>query len=162
MSQSEGCIPQHRLRIALILEINLHFVMWRTIIIASVGLGILTVLLQWLQYSFWLRTLNETTYIAILATMFTGLGAYFGIQFTKRRRIHVETINSERITELGISPREYEVLQLLDQGYSNQAIADTLFISLSTVKTHISKLYPKLAASSRTQAVQQARKLKIL
>lgn len=61
-----------------------------------------------------------------------------------------------------ISPREMEVLHLLAQGKSNQAIADTLFISLGTVKSHTNSLFSKFGVASRTQAVARARELSLL
>ena len=66
-------------------------------------------------------------------------------------------VPEEVLRELGISPREYEVLQLMAAGLSNQEIADRLFISLNTVKTHISNLYLKLGVQRRTQAIQKAK-----
>ncbi|NJO00897.1 MAG: DNA-binding response regulator, partial [Bacteroidia bacterium] len=63
---------------------------------------------------------------------------------------------------LGLSNREYEILGLIAQGYSNQEIADQLFISLPTVKTHSSNLFSKLDVKRRTQAVQRAKELNIL
>jgi NarL family two-component system response regulator LiaR len=62
----------------------------------------------------------------------------------------------------GISKRELEVLELISQGLSNQQIADKLFVSLNTIKTHSSNLFIKLGASRRTQAVQRAKELKLI
>jgi ATP/maltotriose-dependent transcriptional regulator MalT len=64
-----------------------------------------------------------------------------------------EALN-QRLQQLGISQREHEILQLLARGYSNQEIANQLYISLNTVKTHLSNLYVKLDVGRRTQAVQ--------
>lgn len=61
-----------------------------------------------------------------------------------------------------LSIREKEVLALIAQGFSNQEIADQLFISLHTVKTHARKINAKLGAKSRTQAIVKARKLTII
>jgi LuxR family transcriptional regulator, maltose regulon positive regulatory protein len=57
------------------------------------------------------------------------------------------------------SERELEVLAFIAAGKSNGEIADMLFVSVSTVKTHINNLYRKLGARSRTQAVARAREL---
>jgi two-component system, NarL family, response regulator LiaR len=67
------------------------------------------------------------------------------------------SMNSKEMETRGISKREYEVLELMSQGLSNQEIADKLFISLSTVKTHSSNLLQKLGAERRTQAIQNAK-----
>jgi len=67
-----------------------------------------------------------------------------------------------RIEKLGLSDREREILDLISQGFSNQEIADSLYISIHTVKSHTANLYSKLNVSRRTQAVQKARDLKII
>jgi DNA-binding CsgD family transcriptional regulator len=58
-----------------------------------------------------------------------------------------------------LSTRELEVLQLVEQGLSNQEIAARLNIAASTVKTHINNIYGKLAVQTRTQAIRRAREL---
>ena len=67
-----------------------------------------------------------------------------------------------QLKRLGITQREHEVLRLVAEGYSNQEISNALFISESTVKTHVSNVLVKLDARRRTQAVQKAKELKIL
>ena len=62
-----------------------------------------------------------------------------------------------RIEALGITPRELEVLQLIAEGLSNKEMAERLFVSENTVKTHTSRVFDKLGASRRTQAVQIAK-----
>ena len=71
-------------------------------------------------------------------------------------------IDQKRIDELGISKREYEVLELINQGYSNQEISNQLFISESTVKSHVSRLLTKLNAKRRTQAIRAAKEMQII
>ncbi len=68
-------------------------------------------------------------------------------------------VNENNLKQLSISKREHEVLLLMAQGFSNQEVADKLFVSLNTVKTHSSKLFEKLNVQRRTQAVQEAKKL---
>jgi ATP/maltotriose-dependent transcriptional regulator MalT len=65
------------------------------------------------------------------------------------------------LKKLNLSNREYEVLQLLTKGFSNSDIAEKLFLSLSTVKTHVSNLFMKMDVKSRTQAIEKAKRLKI-
>lgn len=71
-------------------------------------------------------------------------------------------IDQRKIEELGISSREYEILQEIAKGLSNKEIAEKLFVSESTVKTHVSNLFTKLDVKRRTQAIQQAKSFKIL
>jgi ATP/maltotriose-dependent transcriptional regulator MalT len=66
------------------------------------------------------------------------------------------------IQKLGLSKREYEVLELIAAGHSNQEIADKLFISMSTVKTHVSNVLAKLDANRRTEAIARAKKMRII
>jgi LuxR family maltose regulon positive regulatory protein len=61
-----------------------------------------------------------------------------------------------------LSARELEILRLIALGHSNQAIADTLILAVSTVKRHINNLYGKLDVQSRTQALVRARELNLL
>ncbi|MDZ7343234.1 MAG: response regulator transcription factor, partial [candidate division KSB1 bacterium] len=70
--------------------------------------------------------------------------------------------NEPELQRLGISKREYEVLELIAQGLSNQEIAKKLFISLNTVKTHSSNLFLKLDARRRTEAIRRAKELRLL
>jgi len=70
--------------------------------------------------------------------------------------------NESELQRLGISKRELEVLELISRGLSNQQIADTLFVSLNTIKTHSSNLFLKLDVNRRTQAVQRAKELRLI
>ena len=89
-----------------------------------------------------------------------------GGQRLTRRKVVIATpdfkLNEPELQRLGISKREYEVLELMAQGLSNQEIADKLFVSLNTIKTHSSNLFVKLDARRRTQAVRQAKELGLL
>jgi ATP/maltotriose-dependent transcriptional regulator MalT len=67
------------------------------------------------------------------------------------------TRNEARLAELGITPREFEILEALAAGHSNREIAERLFVSENTVKTHAARLFDKLQAQRRTQAVQRAK-----
>ncbi len=143
--------------------------------IIGVGLllGVLFAILQLAKFK-WVTTENSFELYAILvAFIFTGVGVWAGNQFMKRKTTVVEklieiektvfvrsekTFNKEEfIQKTGISDRELDVLKLIVKGSSNQEIADQLFLSLSTVKTHISSIFLKLEVSRRTQAVQKAR-----
>ncbi len=71
-------------------------------------------------------------------------------------------IDQQALGQTGISPREYEVLKLVSEGLSNKEIAERLFVSETTVKSHVSNLLLKLDAKRRTQAVNKAKDLNIL
>lgn len=116
-------------------------------------MGGLLIVLQIIQYKTMLQQIRLELAVAIIGVLFLGLGIWFGSQLLKGKK---ETIDA---SELGLSERETEVLQLLSEGCSNQEIADRLFVSLNTIKTHISNIYSKLGVSRRTQAVQKARQL---
>ena len=73
-----------------------------------------------------------------------------------------KTIDENKIKELGLSGREMEVLNEISHGLSNKEIADKLFVSESTVKTHVSNVLLKLDAKRRTQAIQIAKELHII
>jgi DNA-binding CsgD family transcriptional regulator len=145
--------------------------MRRTILIYGIAMAVLIGLLKYLEYNYFVRDLSIEFYIGVVAVMFAGLGIWVGMRFTRVKTVVVtETVPGDpefeldpaKLKTLGISPREYEVLQLISQGLSNQEISDKLFISLSTVKTHSANLFLKLDASRRTQAVQKARELRLI
>lgn len=71
-------------------------------------------------------------------------------------------VDSNKIAQLGLSKREYEVLQEISIGLSNREIADKLFVSESTIKTHVSNILVKLDAKRRTQAIQRAKEFQII
>ena len=114
-------------------------------------------------------------YIGLIALFFTILGIWVATQLA---RIKVKTvfvdkevyitptdekeINESKLKKLSLSNREYEVLQLLAKGYSNADIAETLFLSISTVKSHVSHLFVKMDVRSRTQTIEKAKRLKII
>jgi NarL family two-component system response regulator LiaR len=73
-----------------------------------------------------------------------------------------EPVDQKKIAQLGISTRELEVLQLMAEGLSNQEIAGRLFVSLNTIKTHSSNIFQKLDVRRRTQAIETARRLRLI
>jgi len=109
--------------------------------------------------------------------LFVCLGVWAGSRLTRPKVVVAEKeviveklvtpepdfkLNEGELDRLGISKREFEVLQLISQGLSNQEIADKLFVSTNTIKTHSSNLFGKLDARRRTQAIQRARELGLL
>lgn len=145
--------------------------MRRTIIIYGFALAALTALLKLIEYKYFIRDFSLEVYIGIVAIFFAAIGVWAGTKLINRKTIVKEVpvmigadfVQDEaRMDKLGISAREYEVLELMTQGLSNQEIADKLFISLSTVKTHAANLYVKLDVKRRTQAVQKAKELQLI
>lgn len=140
--------------------------MKRTILLYGLALAVLIFLLRFLEYRFFVRDLSMEFYIGIIAVMFTVLGVWAGLKLTRRKTIIVTNPNFEfdeaRLEKQGISKREYEVLELMAKGLSNQEIADKLFVSLNTVKTHSSNLFLKLDVKRRTQAIQRAKELQLI
>lgn len=134
----------------------------------GLSLGLLLVALQFMKYK-WLMLQNPSEwYAGAIALLFTIVGIWAGTAWRKQNNkapVPDATLpidNSKVITKLGITPRELDVLKLMALGHSNQEIADQLFVSLNTVKTHISNLLTKLGAERRTQAIQIAKQLGLL
>ena len=143
--------------------------MTRTVWLYGLALALLLIVLRAVEYRFLVRDLRIEFYVGIVATLTLGLGLWIGSKvFNKKAIVQVVAEDEKKedpeigLQKLGISPREYEVLQLIAEGHSNQEIAERLFISLNTVKTHSSKLFAKLDVKRRTQAVQKAKELNLL
>lgn len=122
--------------------------------------GVLLLVLQVVHYRAMVRDIQLELFGVIVAVVFLGLGVFVGIQLYHRQQS--ARIDKSRAKALLLSTREVEVLALLAEGFSNQEIADRLFVSLNTTKTHLSNIYQKLNVSRRTQAVQKARELAIV
>ncbi|NIJ54413.1 response regulator transcription factor [Dyadobacter arcticus] len=137
-------------------------------------MAILVFVLKWLQWKFLIVDNSLEIYIGLIAIFFTVLGVWAAMQLIKpkiqtvvvEKEIFIEPptefeINEDELRKLNLSNREHEVLQLLTKGYSNTEISETLFLSLSTVKTHVSSLFVKMDVKSRAQAIEKAKRLKI-
>lgn len=133
-------------------------------LIYGIALAALATLLGLLQYHFLIRSFSFELYLLMIALLFTAVGVWAGKKLTGSSVTarHDFTPNHEAIAYLGLSDRELDVLMLLAEGLSNQDIADRLFISKNTVKTHLSNIFSKLDARRRTQAIKKARSLKII
>lgn len=133
----------------------------------GIGLAVLVFLLKYVEYRFLVKDLSMEFYIGVVAILFTGMGIWVGTKLLHGKRNeesqHQPNVPDQAAIEsLSISARELEVLQLMAKGNSNQEIADALFISLPTVKSHSSNLFGKLDVRRRTQAVHKAKSLGIL
>lgn len=143
--------------------------MRKTVLLYGLALAALTAVLKILEYKFFIRDLSLEFYLTVVALFFTGLGIWAGIQLSRKKQVPIAarsgeafTIDNLQVETLGLSKRELEVLQLMSQGLSNQEIADRLFVSLNTVKTHSSNLFIKLDVRRRTQAVQKGKDLRLI
>lgn len=147
----------------------------KQILLYGFALAVLVFLLKWLQWKFLIIDHSLDIYIGLIAIFFTILGVWVATQLTRTKveKIVVEkevfipqsedfSINELELNKLNLTNREYEVLQLLAKGHSNSDIADHLFLSLSTVKTHVSNLYVKMNVKRRGQAIEKAKRLKIV
>lgn len=146
------------------------------IILYGASLAVIVFLLKWLEFRFLIIDHAFEAYIGAIALVFTGLGIWLAIKLSKPKTHTVivekevfitkpETgfVPDEKILQkTGISKREWEVLNLMSEGLSNQEIADRLFVSLNTVKTHSSRLFEKLDVKRRTAAIEKAKRLGIV
>ena len=133
--------------------------MLRTILVCGAILAAGTFVLEWLQFRLLVRTHAVEAYVALVAAAFLGLGVWLGTKLFRRGPAEPFVPNTRVQETLGISDRELEVLALLAAGGSNKEIARRLTVSPNTVKTHLTKLFAKLEARRRTEAIQRAREL---
>ena len=134
--------------------------MWKHILLYAAVLALGAFALQWLDLQRMARLYPQSVYDGLLAAGFLALGLWIGARVLGRRAATPPFDGNPRaLAELGISPREAAVLAELAAGYSNKEIARRLDISPNTVKTHVARLYEKLGATRRTDAVRRAREL---
>ena len=146
----------------------------RSVLIYGVSLAALLLLMKWLEWRFIIVDHAFEIYAGALAIIFTLLGIWLALKLTRpkintvivEKEVFVKTdsfvLNETELNRLGLSKREMEVLQLMADGLSNHEIADKLFVSLNTIKTHSSKVFEKLEVQRRTHAVDKARKLNLI
>src|SRR5271154_2135630 len=138
--------------------------LWHILLFGLVG-GILITLLKWTEYRYLVVEHSIEIYGGLTAATFAAFGIWLGLRLTRKqivlKEVHVPvpavgpfTVNSKKLEELEITPRELEILELMAKGMSNREIAEKLFVSENTVKTHSSRVFDKLGAKRRTQAVQ--------
>lgn len=135
--------------------------MKKTILVFGLLILALLLLFQFSKYAFISGNLKIEIVIALIAIVFFVIGIYINKK-ALHKSISSEEINHQKIKDLDISTREYEVLQKIAEGLSNKEIAASLFLSESTIKTHVSNLLVKLDAKRRTQAVKKAKSFQIL
>ena len=148
---------------------------YKDFLIYGISMALVLLLLKILEANFIVYNYRLDFFIGSIAIVFTVLGVWLALKLVKPRvethiiekEIYIENpenieINEKEILNLGISKRELDVLNLMAKGLSNDEIADKLFISLNTVKTHSSNIFLKLDVKRRTQAVDKAKRLKII
>jgi two-component system, NarL family, response regulator LiaR len=159
--------------------------MKRHVLIFGLVGGVLIVTLQYTQYRFVVIEHSIELYGALVAALFAAFGIWLGLRITKRRETVRETVvvrevpvpvevvrevpagepfalNTACQQSLGITARELEILTLVARGLSNREIAEQLFVSENTVKTHCARVFDKVGAARRTQAVQRGKELGLL
>jgi DNA-binding CsgD family transcriptional regulator len=135
--------------------------MWKRITLYGALLAAGTFALQWLDYQRMARAHSGDIYVFMIAAAFLALGVWLGARAFGARP-HPFDGNPRAVAELGISVREREVLQEIVAGRSNKEIAARLNVSPNTVKTHVARLFEKLGAKRRTDAIRRARELGIV
>ena len=129
--------------------------------------------LRMIEFRFLIVEHSIEIYGGLIAALFAGLGIWLGLKLTKKTEVVIVkevpvpavvpfSLNEQRLKDLGITKRELEILELIAQGMSNREIAEKLFVSENTVKTHSSRLFDKLSAKRRTQAVQIAKEMGLI
>ena len=136
--------------------------MKRTVLIFAALIIALLTLFQLSKYSYVSGDISIEVIIACIAVIFFFIGIFINKKSGKQHISAKREVDNKRIEQLGLSKREYEVLLEISQGLSNKEIATKLFVSESTIKTHVSNLLVKLDAKRRTQAIQNAKIMKIL
>ena len=146
--------------------------MKKTVLIYGILGGVLIALLQLIEYRYLVLEHSLEIYGGSVALIFSAVGLWLGLRITGRREtvvvreIPVEVPvpvaspferSAKRVDQLGITPRELDILEAMAAGLSNREIAQRLFVSENTVKTHAGRLFDKLSAKRRTQAVQLAK-----
>jgi NarL family two-component system response regulator LiaR len=135
--------------------------------------GILIAGLKFIEYRWLVVEHSVEIYGGLVAAVFAVLGIWLGLKLTrKREEVVVREVvvtsaadfvrDDEKVAALGLTPRELEILTLIAEGLSNKEIAARLFVSENTIKTHSSRVFDKLGAKRRTQAVQLGKEWRLI
>lgn len=144
-------------------------------VLYGILLAVLLFVLKWLEMRLLIMQHSFEIYAGAIAVLFTGLGIWLALKLARpqmqtlvvEKEIYVTapanfTFNEDALTQLNMSRRELEVLQLMADGLSNQEIAERLFVSLNTVKTHSARVFEKMEVKRRTQAVEKAKRMSLI
>ena len=145
------------------------------IVLYALAIAALIFGLKWIEWNFLIVENAVDIYVGTIAIVFTLIGGWVATQLikTKKQTVIVQkevvihqpktfTLNQNELNKLNLTDREYEILKLLAQGHSNAEIAGHLFLSLSTIKTHVSNLYSKMDVKNRYEAMTRAKSLEIV
>lgn len=133
--------------------------------------GLLIAALKYVEYRFLVVEHSIEIYGGLIAALFAGVGVWLGLTLTRRHVVIKEVpvaarqpfaADTARVRQLGITPRELEILRLMARGLSTREMAATLFVSENTVKTHAGRLLDKLGVNRRIKAVEAGRTLGII
>jgi DNA-binding CsgD family transcriptional regulator len=147
--------------------------MTRQVLVYGFAGGVLIALLKVLEYQHFIRAYPTEVYGGAIALLFTAIGIYLGLRWTRQKEIVVVkevlvragdpfAVDTGKLAELGLTPREHEILGLIAEGLSNREIGERLFVSENTVKSHSSRIFEKMGVSRRTEAVRRARELGLI
>ncbi|MGQ0641589.1 MAG: response regulator transcription factor [Gemmatimonadaceae bacterium] len=143
----------------------------KTILVYGFLGGVLIAALKIVEYRYLVLEHSLEIYGGIVAVLFSTLGIWLGLKLTRKTVVVKEVPvpvsgpfvrNDARLDQLGITPRELEILEAMAAGLSNREIAERLCVSENTVKTHAARLFDKLSAKRRTQAVQRAKEQRLI
>ena len=141
------------------------------VLIYGLSGGVLIAALRYIEFRFLILEHSVEIYGGLIAALFSGVGIWLGLKLTRKKEVIVVkevpasqpfSLNEARVKDLGITKRELEILELIARGMSNREIAEKLFVSENTVKTHSSRLFDKLSAKRRTQAVQIGKEMGLI
>lgn len=136
--------------------------MRKTILVFSLLILAVLLLFKFSQYTIDSGNVKTEIVISVIAILFFSIGVYINKKSGSASPNRSHNIDHEQIKSLDITAREYEVLTSISEGLSNKEIGEKLFLSESTIKTHVSNLLLKLNAKRRTHAIQIAKRLKII
>jgi NarL family two-component system response regulator LiaR len=145
----------------------------RTVLLYGLVAGLLVVLLRVIEYKYLILSHSLEIYGGLVAIIFAALGIWLGLKLTRVktvvtvREVPVPVVgpferDERKVTQLGLTPRELETLEAVAAGLSTREIAERFGVSENTVKTHTTRVFDKLGAQRRTQAVQLAKEARLI
>ena len=146
--------------------------MRKHVLLYGLLLGVLIAALQLIEYRWLVVEHSVEIYGGLVAAVFAAVGIWLGLRLTRTESVVVREVmvpapvnfvrDQSKLESLGITPRELEILELIAAGLSNKEIAERVYVSENTVKTHSSRVFDKLGARRRTQAVQLGKELRLI
>ena len=139
----------------------------KKLLVFAGSFGAILIILKTMEFFFFHYKFSLETYLGIIAFIFLVVGIYFGSKLGNKKtpEIKIQELNSTILNssiETDLSTRELEVLLNVANGLSNKELAEKLFVSLNTIKTHTANIYSKLGVKSRTQAISKAKTLNLI